>query len=179
MVMFIEGTELMETSDIGKVLIATKVFNMGDIVVQESPLLIYIADDNAQEEDNAIDFILSFLDLDELHQNLVLSMYHPPLDMNIKRVKDHRNLSDFLYSNLPTDNEFINKSNRPIDSDLICKLLLIADTNSHTYYCNNNVGKPFSALFHYASLVEHSCDPNVAYNSCSGYLKYTAIKKSK
>jgi hypothetical protein len=74
-------------------------------------------------------------------------MYYPPLDSNTTIVKDRRKLSDFLFSNLPKN--IINKSKRVINSDLLCKLLLISDINSHTYYGKNNNGKPLTALFHY------------------------------
>ena len=162
-------TNIVEIEDYGRVIIANENYAIGDLVLEDAPLLIF-ADE--------IDMILSFIDADESVQSQIINMNHPSLDIRTSRLDTRKSDATAIYNCLKDTNDAVNVM-------LILKLLMISDTNAHSYLDTSlksekmkvdGVQGKNSAFFHYGSKAEHSCCPNVTNSTTSGILKYTAIR---
>ena len=165
-----DGTRLEVHDTLGRVVVATRSFAQGEVVMAEQPLIIFDASLNAPPDS----YLQAFTSATSLVQASVLDMFHPPLDKDTPVVAARRRLA---YS---VDGIF------GLSKELIHKLLVIRDTNCHSYTghevaYSEVMGGAISkkaALFDLGSKVAHSCCPNVSYNSKSkhGGLVYLAIR---
>jgi hypothetical protein len=162
------GSQVMERPGLGRVVVASRDFAVGDIILRETPVLVWNGDDWKA-------FLESVDALPDGQKNGILDMFHPPLESACCR------LLRKTASHLTT---------APYAMEKRFRLMAIATANSHEYY-----GRPSmeyhettsflgsrqetkSALFLYASKVAHSCHPNAAYSSKTpdGKMEYKCIR---
>ena len=171
-----DGTRLEVHGTLGRVVVATRSFAPGEVVMAEQPLIVFDASPGASPES----YLQAFASATSLVQASVLDMFHPPLDKDTPVVVARRRVANGL------DGIF------GLSKELIHKLLLIRDTNCHSYTghevaYSEVMGGAFggvpgnstkAALFDLGSKVAHSCCPNVSYTSKSrhGGLVYLAIR---
>ena len=168
-----DGTRLEVHDTLGRVVVATRSFAPGEVVMAEQPLIVFDASPGASPES----YLRAFASATSLVQASVLDMFHPPLDKDTKVVAARRRVANGL------DGIF------GLSKELIHKLLLIRDTNAHSYTghevaYSEVIGGAFpgsstkAALFDLGSKVAHSCCPNVSYTSKRrhGGLVYLAIR---
>ena len=181
------GYCLSYNNDLGRVLIATKDYNVGDIVMKEKPLVVY---------NNLIELIHKVIQMNDQEKDLFYDMHHrdfqdnPPIFDECKNVMNE--LLDMFNSN--DLHVFLNKSGISIDT--AHKILMISNFNAHNFIGSNssynessNLDEPKrTALFYLGSKVAHSCEPNCSYTSKivnstidgdNDVLVYSAIKPIK
>lgn len=155
-------------------LVATKDFVIGDIVLEEIPLLVFA------NEKAFTGLLRAFMAATVEVKDKILEMYHTPLTTETKRCLELRNLAQI----------FAKVTEFALPAGTINKLMLIADTNCHAYrgkvaYYETivNAGQSedcltsLSALFLVASKAAHSCYPNVMYTTKTGpFMRYRAVR---
>ena len=158
---------------LGRVVIATRSFGLGDVVLAEQPLIVF---PSLVHQADQIAFLRAFADATPDAQAAILDVHHPPLDDDSNwRVPARRSEAAAL------------KGFCAMSAGRIHKLLLISDTNAHGYTGHSvefgEVVGPFrgpgrAALFDLGSKVAHSCRPNVLYDSktAHGGLEYRACR---
>ena len=167
-----DGTCLVETEEMGTVVVATASFAPGEVVIKEVPLLLYETTPSAAGNDDWTDFFRQYSKLSPDDKTRILAMAHPELDGQTIRVKN-RKVESIKWQR-------ILRESCGLEAEVIQKLMLIADTNSHLFLgaaSSHNSNAPKAALCVYGSKVEHSCSPNVSYSSSTGYLIYRAIRR--
>jgi len=177
------GYSLSYTDDLGRVLIATKDYNIGDIVMKERPLVVY---------NNLIELIKKVMQMNDQDKDLFYDMHHrdfqdnPPIFDECKQTM--KEVLDMISSN--NVQIFLNTSG--ISIDVAHKILMVSNFNSHNFIGSNSIYSESSnldepkrtALFYLGSKVAHSCEPNCSYTSkiaanCiddNDVLVYNAIK---
>eukprot|EP00811_Abedinium_folium_P026858 NODE_4004_length_1949_cov_10.892426.p1 GENE.NODE_4004_length_1949_cov_10.892426~~NODE_4004_length_1949_cov_10.892426.p1 ORF type:complete len:553 (+),score=77.67 NODE_4004_length_1949_cov_10.892426:120-1661(+) len=167
------GTAVEHHPAMGRVVVATRDFDKGEVVIDEAPLLVWANGDIA--------LLSAYRAAPLFVQETVLGMFHPPLDSNTPVISCSRTIAYRLARQ---------HHDLGLDTELAHKLLAIANTNAHTYYgekvpftemFEGSQGTPKSALFDLSSKVAHSCLPNTSCSSKneSGHLRYTAIRQMK
>lgn len=165
------GTDVLMDTKLGRVVVATRSFAVGELVMSEQPLLVFESNHS---------YLRAFTEAPPHVQASVLDMFHPPLDKDTLVVAMRRNLAHDL------DGIF------GLQKEVIHKLLMIRDTNCHSYTgyeeaYSEVIGTAFggmpdrstkAALFDRGSKVAHSCCPNVTYSSKTrqGGLVYIAVR---
>ena len=105
----------------------------------------------------------------------ILDMYYPPLEGSTQHIQNRRREAQ------------IHAKQLGMDFTLALKLLLIRDTNAHSFFgrkqeytedCRvENLSLNPAALFELGSKAAHSCNPNIEYSSKQFYgLEYRAIR---
>lgn len=165
----------------GRVLLATRDFQVGQIVMTEPPLLVWESDGTHSGED-ILDFLDAYDSASEETQRAVLDCYHPDLNATSGLVAKYGAWSRSTVLAARLDN---------MPADLIHKLLMIKVTNAHSYsgavssYSEQVMqfpgGNPSArvALFNMGSKVNHACVPNTQYSSkrSDGMCAYTAVRQ--
>jgi len=167
------------TPELGRVLRANRDILVGEIVLEEVPLVSW---KNSQHQCR---LLLAYLEATEEVQRKILDMYHPPVEDSpiipqfVNCLKDAKKLAkiepfcSFSYA-------------------FIYKLFLIANTNAHSFwgfksekgFSDQEAGTEISpeeqrgsALFSLASKASHSCSPNCFPTSRQGpFLRYIAVQ---
>ena len=173
-----EGIKLGHDEQLGRIVLATKEFGIGDVVLSEKPLIVYpvLLLDDAR---SGTQYLNAFSSASDEVQAKILDMCHPPLDSTAERVKAWRAHAERLARGRQ---EYV---------QIIHKLLLISATNAHSYTGHSvtfgehlfsgdkaDLQSDRCALFAMASKVAHSCLPNVTYDSknAGGSMEYRAIR---
>lgn len=155
--------KLEQVEGMGRVVVATRDFAVGDTVMEEDPLLTWRGDLHA--------YIEAYTRASKQVQDQVLDLYHPPLGDGCVFVAEFRQDARMVAQRIS------------LTSDSVLKLCAIMKANAHTFigeevqYKESPISeKKGSALFSLASKVAHSCLPNVSYSSKTGKLKYWAMR---
>ena len=157
-------------SRLGRVLVASKDFDPGDLIFDEPPLIEWRSDE---------EYLLKFLTSSDSTKGQILDMYHPPLETEIPSFSAIRRMSSMLSRNKKLAN---------LSENEIYTLLLIAAINAHAYYGfsqemqeipHAKAGNGYSsALFLLGSKIAHSCNPNVLHSSKQGpFIRFICIRK--
>lgn len=170
-----DGVAVSADPTLGRVVVATRDFSLGEIVLSEEPLLVF-ADKN-----HPYPYLASFLHADEQVRARVLDLYHPPLTSAMGAVRESKDEAERI-SKAPA-------WGGNLSPELTHRLLLIWRCNAHEFrgavVSPTEIVLPFgevqdraryadSALFDIGSKVEHACVANVSssYSSESGRLEY-------
>lgn len=160
----------------GRVVVANRDFAPGQVVFHEDPLLIWPVDTRDGVPDSAM--IQAFASASTEVRQEVLRLSHPSLASPLgKSYENHaRRLVQAKSVKLPVTQ--------------VQRLLMINDCNTHAFRgleelsgpvevpatMETEYGCPFKAIFLIGSKVEHSCIPNVAYQTKCGHLMYRAVR---
>ena len=168
------GVQIQERPGLGKVLVATKDFIVGDLVLQENPLLRYSCGTDWGG------LLRAFIAASAEVKEVVLGMYHPSIMSSDAHVVEALATARTLVQKPAFDH---------LTAETIARLILISNTNAHSYVGQNDVAyhevmmrqgqspdtTRLSALFDVASKAAHSCKPNVSYSSRHGpFMRYVA-----
>lgn len=177
-----DGITVATDPSLGRVVIATRDFAPGEIVLSEEPQVLYTSKNRPHS------LLASFLRADESIRTKVLDMYHPPLESVTAAVPD-ASVEALRLSRAPAWEGQLSREH-------VHSLLMIHHCNAHQFRgadpdagCTEivmSLGQTedptghaqHSALFDIGSKVEHGCNPNVAYSSNSGRLQYRCVKKN-
>jgi len=149
----------------GRVLVTEQVFNVGETVLEEAPLIQY---------SSLFQLLILYSRLSDKVKNKILDM-QSYLSTDEARYNEFRRKLDELKSLIDSSSyQFLLQSNN-IDNDLAFRILSISYINSHGYEganldrqrCSDVDGSSYSALFELASKAVHSCSPNCNYSSKS------------
>ena len=164
----------------GRILVATRDIDVGEVVLAEKPLLVWQSDGRGPHD--AIDFLDAYDEASEETRLAVADFYCPDLDGQMGQVPMYRELSRRLAEDSPL------KLRHPLTARDIHRLLMIKVTNAHSYtgtagaYGEIVAGAgphvKSAALFEMGSKVSHACQPNTSYSSRhnNGMMTYTAIR---
>lgn len=150
-----EGLSHAVDDVLGRIVIATRAFALGEVVMTDHPLIVFKSDDFAS-------YLAAFSAASPIAQAAVLDMCHPPLNKKTNQlVRKHKVVATRL------------QGSHGLDEAQIHKLLMIRDTNCHAYsgkecaYGSDQQGDVtgMAALFERGSKVAHSCEPNLYYTS--------------
>lgn len=142
--MYLGGVQVSQRPGLGRVLVASKDFRPGEIVLQEQPLLVW----EKQEGDIPFTLIQAFDSASLDVKRKIIDLYAPsPADF-----PNHSTV------------EMIKKALKeaqvkPEREQAILHLLLVCQCNVHSFLETNN------AFFELGSKASHSCFPNVSYHS--------------
>jgi hypothetical protein len=163
-----------ERSGLGRVLVASRDFEVGECVFQENPVLVW----RAYYRES---FLEQFKAASDQTKAAIMDMYHPSLAHSVKFPIVRRSLDTAaLYF----------RTECSLSVPEIAKLFLICDINCHEYLGNFSeygLHNPFSpslqkaALFFKISKAAHSCDPNCVNTSKwgDGCMRLMASKRIK
>lgn len=168
---------IVQNDTLGRTLKATKPFKVGDIVMEETPLLVY-------ESENFLQFFKNYSLLNEVEKMKILDFqtYASPDEAHFSEFRQLLEASKLLLSQ-PEYMKMLSICN--LSQATAFRLIAISHINSHGFI---GVSLPFkeivrkavesSALFEIASKVSHSCRPNCNYTSKNkkGKLIYYAIR---
>ena len=180
------GVKMEVRENLGRVLVAVEDFNnLFDVVIKEYPALVWESGKSKQSILSFDKFLDAYSEAPIDLKNNILQLYHPPLDES----------SSLVTSLMPMAKQL--SFTRTLSEELILKLLAIIATNAHQYYgCQESSDGDLHkheqmfekenqwikvALYLFASKVQHSCCPNVAYTSRTpdGSLAYKVIQNIK
>ena len=185
-----DGFVLGYNNELGRVLIATKDFQIGDIVIKEKPLVVY---------NSMIELIHKVNQLSSTEKELLYDMHHRDFKINPPQFEECRRFMNESLDICKTEELFKFLKNNGMSIDDVSRILHISNFNAHNFVGSNstyiedssssNSENTRTALFYLGSKVAHSCDPNCAYTSkvCDDddidntydVLLYTAIKPIK
>jgi hypothetical protein len=194
------GVEIKFKEGLGRIVVATKNFNtLSNIVIRERPAIIW--DTGESEHSSFRNFLDAYTDASSDVKTNILTMHYPPLDGDssiVTRLRPAAQMLAVSSCNSSSSGGSSSSSSRhhQYDAPFILKLLAIIATNAHQYYGyqqqssddnDENLHKyeethqtkcEKTALYLFASKVQHSCDPNVSYTSKThdGALEYKVIK---
>jgi hypothetical protein len=134
------SVEIQSSGSIGRILVATRDFAEGDVVLEEAPLLV-------SKDTSSRASLAAYLAADEDTKADVMDMFHTAAP---------------------------GSSVSTVLEDIFAKNALSYFGKVIAGEAHGAVAKS-SALFLVGSKVEHSCSPNLAYNSLSGNLVYKAV----
>ena len=159
-----EGLRMDTNEALGRFVVATRAFAIGELVMQDQPLVVYTSGDEAS-------FLRAFSKATPAAQAAILDMCHPDLDQTGNAlVSFNRGRADELCRV------------HGMEAEHIHKLLMIREMNGHQYTGHETVygdkKSEKAALFSRGSKVAHSCRPNLAYTSKTrhGGLEYRACR---
>ena len=151
----------------GRILVATRDIDVGEVVLAEKPLLVWQSDGRGPSD--VIDFLHAYDAASEETRLAVADFYCPDLDGQMGQVPRYRELSRQLAEAAPL------KLRHPLTARDIHRLLMIKVTNAHSYTgaasaYGEIVGGlgphvKSAALFEMGSKVSHACQPNTSYSS--------------
>jgi hypothetical protein len=155
------GIQVVDTkSAMGRVVIATKDFIAGDIVLSETPAIVF--DDQ-----------VGYNSLWDAYLKAPPDKQKEVLEMQADSVAGDKEINDQITSDLRTYNE-------QMDPSLARNLVEIALINAHAFqpegtgsYSEHELSESKAALFTMGSKIEHSCAPNISFEtSPTGLLEY-------
>ena len=170
------GTTIETREGLGRVLVATKVFKTGDIVLQESPFCVF--------ENSWIGLALEYSKMTAAEKEKLMEFQH------ISSVEEARH-PEFILNTLATFTELLClpevrqlMETKGIDENDAFKLCTIVAINAHmyightSYEVSTSITPHRGALFYIASKMSHSCNPNCCYTSkqIHGELVYFATR---
>lgn len=178
-----DGYVLSYHDELGRVLVSTKEYNIGDIVLKEKSLIVY---------NSLIELVSKSLELSSNDRELLYDMYHR--DFQLDNLPIFEECRDFLVQSFNSIKSEISIDNKNLLSEIsiddVYKLIAISNFNCHNFVGSNTgyaeVTNPTdsmnkrSALFYFGSKLSHSCEPNCSYTSKvidGDVLMYRAIKK--
>lgn len=158
----------------GRIVLATRSYAVGEVVLTEEPLIVFQSPGNLTSL--LAKLVLKFLSASDACRAHILDLVHPlPLD---GPHASPRVIARLLHASAVK--EYLPASAQ-VDVNTIHKLILIVDTNAHAFNvaggmregaCSAAPGSSSSgstvstsALFLVGSKAEHSCQPNVCYDS--------------
>ena len=208
---YIRNISLIADASYGRILVAARDFERGDVIFAESPLLMWSSSSSSdssssssmspsvdcnydsvesaggpQNCDDGIDesirmdynYIKAFTLLTKEYQDDVLNFHCPDFKNNNVDSYLLEYSSKYYYRKMIVDMFVSMGYFKSLDKDTIMRLLLINDSNAHTFTGFNGSWGHGSkaALFKMGSKMEHSCKPNVTYSSRNkvNKLVYTA-----
>jgi len=148
------AVRLEMNEELGRVLVASKSFVAGDIVLEESPFSVF---------QGSVGLMTQFSSMNEIQKGLLMDFQHVHslddcLHPNFRQLIDEQ-LQDQLRSD-----EFLALMTRcQVDRDSYIRLLSLMLINTHMFDDGN--GFPAGALFYTASKMAHDCNPNCSYSS--------------
>lgn len=186
-----------EAMEYGRVLVAGKDFMPGDIVFAEAPIMLWTSSSSSSSSSSSYsslaqiddvdesvrfdyNYIAAFTELSKALQDEVLDLHYPDFTKSDIDSYLMEYSSRYFYRKMVVDMfAKMGYFNGLLDEESMLRLLLICDSNAHTFYgCDgsDSDNKQRSALFKYGSKMEHSCRPNATYSSKNkdNRLVYTA-----
>lgn len=177
------GLQMVTREPLGRIVLASKSFAIGDCVICEVPLVRY---------GGVFDLVRQYLLMNEVDKKRIFDMqnYASPNEAHYKESKAHMqemlDMANTILSHQTTDSGSLGQY---IDVHTLFRLLTVSSLNSHDFPDTNTeeissritstgaVGLD-SALFPMASKVAHSCDPNCVYTNYHvlNHLFYFAVK---
>jgi hypothetical protein len=166
-----EGVSVSEAAGYGRVLVTRRAYLPWELLLSELPLLRWR---NVSGKEGLAELAEAFCAAPADVQASVLKLQHPPLDGNSPRVVERRELAK----------EHGKEACPQLSTAQLHKLLLIADTNAHSFYGDLQLGGGAvahgvsqSALFSLASKAAHCCAPNAAFSTkVGGAIRYFALR---
>lgn len=151
----VESTELE-----GRTVVATRRFEKGEVVLKELPLYHW---DNTK----VYDYVKRYFMASPEVQQKVMNM-----ESHLGELTDHMELR-WIANSISRD---LKEKDGLMDAeaDLVYHLLQIKRTNAHSY--RSGAEATGGALFELASLVNHSCKPNVAYSTYDEHMRFIATE---
>lgn len=172
-----DGVAVETRPGLGRVLVATRAFDFGDVVLEEPALLFWRRDRAVGGPQRHEAFLHAFAAAPDATQRAVLDFARPALDTRSPLCDALRAEAKALAGTCG------------LSEERIVDLLFIDATNTHGYFgAQGDVGAscliestdaepPFSAMFDLGSKVAHSCAPNTLYTTRFGRgLRYTAVR---
>jgi len=161
----------IEVSNIGEVLVATRDFHAGEVVISETPIILWSTND--------LELVRKFMDLsEEVRNNMLNTMFFLQPDNTMSDKKLHDSTCKISLERCWKAAEIINihyyAGSEKVSTNDIFNVLSIANFNCHRwvgpntmalYETETNKASHMSALLPFLSKVEHSCIPNVIYSS--------------
>jgi len=164
----INGTVITEEEGLGRVLKANKDFVIGDIVLQEKPLVRF---------KNFNDMIQRYIRMSSEEKIKFLDMKHllKPEDAKFQKSKERAMI---MWKDAENCASYHGPSVTVLE---IFRIMSVCDHNSHTFIGTNGetVGQESeSAIFSIGSKAAHSCAPNCSYTSkvLDDHLIYFAVR---
>eukprot|EP00980_Cylindrotheca_fusiformis_P013460 scaffold3437_cov113-Cylindrotheca_fusiformis.AAC.27 len=159
-----DGIQVVDTnSPLGRVVLATKDFKAGEIVLCEAPAIVF--------EDQT-----GYTALWDAYQNASPQTQKEILEMQADSVLGEKEIMERIQTDLLLMKK---KRNEEIDPTLARTLVEIALINAHAYQPEGTTTEGYdselskAALFTMGSKVEHSCAPNISFETSSkGLLEY-------
>ena len=151
---------------LGRVLIASKDFQVGDLVLRESPLVWF------SDSQNLIRKFVS--EMTETDKRDMLGMFH----FNSPKDTTHELCKRSMY-HLAEDTYRIymdmQRNNQQVSMEEIFQCLSIVNLNAHSFYPNEREPNR-AALFPIAAIISHSCQPNTIYAIEQSCIEYYATR---
>ena len=153
---------------LGRVLVAGRDFEVGDLVLRESPLVWFSDTQN---------LIVKFLsEMTETDREDMLSMFHFDSSQETTHESCKRSMTQLAEEAHRLHGIWQRKhQNEQISSELIFKCLSIANLNAHSFYPNDSEPNR-AALFPAAAIISHSCRPNTIYAIEQSCIEYYAAR---
>lgn len=153
-------TRVEDSAEQGRVLVASKAFEIGEHVLVETPLISWPSGENYTTK-----FLDALCDADEPTRAAVVEMFHPALTTDDDSVRELRTEAA----------TWLAAGERPsyMTLDYVHSALLVKKLNAHSFQAATRI-----ALFEVGSKASHSCYPNCAYSSrdVPGHLVVKAIR---
>ena len=117
-----ECIRLEVDAKLGRIVVASRSFSVGEQVMAEQPLLVFdsFEDASVKPEHNA-SYLRAFAEAEQCVQSSVLDMFHPPLHKDTQAVVVWRRIAREM------DGIF------GLSKELIHRVLMIRETNCHSY----------------------------------------------
>ena len=119
-----EGVCITTLINMGRVVVATRAFDVGEVVLREQPVLVWAGSGPIEfnHRSKFLSFLKSFLAAGTREQDVILDMYHPDLES----LPELGILASSLARQLGPG--------APLSKEKIHKLIAISSTNSHAYF---------------------------------------------
>ena len=187
-----EGTAIINDDKLGQILIATKDFEIGDLIIQELPLVVYpiekenstnVPTDIAKETLHFdLDYLEALYELNDLKRAKILSLFHPSLERYKHGVNFRRGWAGQLHQYINNNEPKLKRHKLSID--LIYKYIIIRDMKGislASFTADIHDTHDMGSILEYSSKIQHSCIPNmidkITKNTC--FIQYYAIKPIK
>jgi len=188
---FLDGFEVVDSGDavLGRIAIATNDYERGERVLVEPPTYLF------DPQEAYLGMMKAFVGISEAAREETLDMYCPnmlpedeedgennKLPHNEQQTKLRLQMLEWEYARVIPDHPDI-KELLPLEKAK--KLMRIIDANAHSFSLESTGAlvasqwtrpKEFSALFARGSKVEHSCHPNLTFDTNDGKLQYVATR---
>lgn len=150
----IDGVKVETHHELGRILVASRPFASGDIVLEEAPFCKF---------QGSIGFIMQYASMSDSQKELLMEFQHVSSLQEIQHSDFHELLSEQLQEKITNDEFCAVIGKYDVDEVTQLRLLSLMLINSHMF--NDETGIPFGALFYTASKMSHDCHPNCSYSS--------------
>eukprot|EP01035_Chromulina_nebulosa_P029483 gene29483-39076_t len=143
----------LNIQQVGRVLVASKDFGVGELVLRESPLVWF-----SDSQNLILKFVSEMTKTDKedmlgmFHFNSPKDTTHEPCKLSMIRLAEE---ADRIYVEM-------RRSNEQVSVEEIFKCLSIVNLNAHSFFPNESEPNR-AALFPLAAIISHSCQPNTIY----------------